>query len=76
MRKIRTKDIEDFNACAKKLDAILQRIRAYNPAANIFAAGNTLNLMSDYDDDSRPSKERETITVSSVTIAGLDSGDW
>lgn len=72
---IKARDIKDFEKAAQRLNAILQRIRKYNPEANVFSAGDTLNLLSGYDDESRPSEERDAIVVSCVTITGLDSGD-
>ncbi len=73
---IKARDIQDFEKAAQRLNTILQRIRKYNPEANIFSAGDTLNLLSEYDNESRPCEERDAIVASCVTITGLDSGDW
>ena len=73
---IKARDIKDFEKAAQRLNTILQRIRKYNPEANVFSDGDTLNLLSGYDDESRPSEERDAIVVSCVTITSLDSGDW
>lgn len=73
---IRAADIRDFEKAAQSLNDVLQRIRKYNPDANIFSAGDTLNLLQEYDDENKPFEERDTIVVSRVRISGLDSGDW
>ncbi len=73
---IKARDIQDFEKAAQRLNTILQRIRKYNPDANIFSAGDTLNLLSEYDNESRSCEERDAIVASCVTITGLDSGDW
>lgn len=73
---IKASDIRDFEKVAQRLSEVLLRIRKYNPEANIFSAGDTLNLLSEYDDESRTSEERHAIIASYVRIPGLDSGDW
>jgi len=73
---IKEKDIRDFEKYAKKLDEVMIRIREYKPEANIYAAGESLYLMSGFHHDPYGEKSNEDAIVSSVMINGMDSGDW
>ncbi len=73
---IKEKDIRDFEKYAKKLDAVMIRIREYKPEANLYAAMETLYLMSGPHHDPYTSKENQDAVVADVMISGMDSGDW
>lgn len=79
---IRNKDIQNFEKYAAKLNAIIERIRAYAPEAYIYASPGELNLMAGVEDNKfattleASAKEREDFLVSSVKVTSLESGDW
>ena len=74
---IKAKDIRDFEKYASKLNEVIERIKKYQPDANIFATPNQLNLM--YAQNKcyhwRIENEVEDPVVSSVTV-NMDCGDW
>lgn len=76
MRKgIKEKDIRDFEKYANGLNDVIVRIREYRPEANIYAAQESLYLMSEppYDNDEMGNQDA---IVTDVMISGMDSGAW
>lgn len=72
---IKEKDIRDFEKCALKLLDIIERIRTYQPEANIYVAGNEMHLMSE-SDCGLSKEEAQELVVASVLITAMDCGDW
>ena len=74
--EIRAKDIQDFEKCAKELDAIVKRIRVYAPEAHIYVACDTMHLMSQSTVNCASKEEEQSLVVSELRISGMDCGDW
>lgn len=75
---IKEKDIRDFEKYAKKLSDVVSRIREYKGSAHIYATPGELNLMADEVSGYHgriPGKEEDQ-TVISVSVSGLETGDW
>lgn len=76
MRKgIKEKDIRDFEKYANRLNDVMIRIREYRPEANIYAAQESLYLMSEPPYDDNVTGNQDAI-VANVMIFGMDSGAW
>lgn len=74
---IRAKDIRAFEKASQRLVEVLVAIREYCPDAFLYATPNCINLMSGVVDEGVSSQDEQTdFLVSSVTIHGLEAGDW
>ena len=78
MRDIRVKDIRDFEKYARKLNEVIVRIREYNHSAHIYVTPGEINLMRGESQEYHCRNERaiNNPVVSSVSVEGIECGDW
>lgn len=72
---IKEKDVREFEKCCEKLNAVMERIRTYQPEACGYFAENSMNLMSGVPQEGSGDSHPER-TVKTVYMPNYDGGAW
>lgn len=76
---IKEQDIQKFHKIVKDLDALVKKIRKYEPSAHLYFTPNLANLMTGYGScvgQGKFEKDGDEYIMAQETIMHMDVGDW
>lgn len=72
---IKKNDIQEFERIIGELDDLMQRIRSYNPEANLYVPMSSICLMKGDSHNERGEPQQEN-AVSDIELGYIGGGDW